>query len=103
MTPNEINGDVLAQHIYDHLKSELQKIDIPELLSGKPQREWSRCIKEIMGDLGKAFGYKVSAAGYPHADHGEFLYDMIWYKLDSEGFVLNSFYGDGVRIQHRGV
>jgi hypothetical protein len=44
-------------------------------------------VKQLFGDLGKRFGYKVAAAGYPGADDGEWLYDMVWYTLEN-GFMI---------------
>jgi hypothetical protein len=49
---------------------------------------WTMAVKTVMGDVGKSLGYYVSSAGYPRADQGEFLYDMIWYMLDPQGFIL---------------
>jgi hypothetical protein len=51
--------------------------------------DWTLAIKKAMGDLGRKSGLKVSASGYPFADQGEFLYDMVWYELDEAGFVIS--------------
>jgi hypothetical protein len=50
--------------------------------------KWTGFVKTSIGDLGKNLGYMVSASGYKGADQGEFLYDMIWYELGDDGFVL---------------
>lgn len=44
-------------------------------------------IKLFFGDLGRQQGFRIAAAGYVHADEGEWLYDMVWYEQDSAGLM----------------
>lgn len=44
-------------------------------------------IKEQMGELGQSLGYLVAVSGWLRRNEGEWLYDMVWYKLDSGFFV----------------
>lgn len=47
----------------------------------------TKTVKKTFGDLGKKLQYDVAAAGYPEADEGEWLYDMVWYSVN-DGLML---------------
>jgi hypothetical protein len=81
MTPKALANRIEAER--KTLTSQLAD----QLLSG-PRHGWTKGIKKLMGDLGKSLGFEVAASGYEDADQGEFLYDLVWYKLDDFGFVL---------------
>ena len=61
-------------------------------------RSTTMSVKERFGDLGRRLGYKVAAAGYRHADEGEWLYDMVWYLLDKRHDDASD-YGARVRVE----
>lgn len=45
---------------------------------------WTRNVKEALCRLGRSRGCKVAASGCDQATHGEWLFDLAWYR-DEEG------------------
>jgi hypothetical protein len=51
----------------------------------RPNSEWTRRLKEEIGDLGITNGWKVCTAGFEGRFDQEWLYDLTWYRNDAEG------------------
>jgi hypothetical protein len=83
MTPH-----ALADKIEMALRESLSPPLTVQLLGGT-RLGWTQEIKRVIGDLGKTLRYDVAASGYAGAHQGEFLYDMVWYEVDTRGFVLS--------------
>jgi hypothetical protein len=49
---------------------------------------WTIAIKEIMGELGIAKGYDVCTSGFRDDYSSEWLFDLIWYRNDKDGFLI---------------
>jgi hypothetical protein len=49
---------------------------------------WTKSIKRALGKLGEQKGYKICAAGIDDYER-EWLYDLVWYKEDSCGFLVS--------------
>ena len=49
---------------------------------------YTETIKIALGDLGEDFGYKVCTSTKDKIFNGEWLYDLVWYKENEEGFLL---------------
>lgn len=49
--------------------------------AGSNDAAWTRAIKESIGELGFRSGYEVCASGVDGRFSGEWLYDLIWYKI----------------------
>jgi len=84
-----IDRDQLATHIEQEATLAFGQDRLVECLRGGFGPA-TRIVKQVFGDLGKRLGYEVAAAGYKDADEGEWLYDMVWYRIDS-GLMTNQF------------
>jgi hypothetical protein len=72
--------------IEDWIAKELNKFAIKYLeLNKKDRPPLTKSIMTIIGSYGVNEGYEVCAAGLPDLFHGEWLFDMIWYKENHEG------------------
>lgn len=79
------NKDQILERIVDMAASRLAGAQLTELLHGSRWRPTTAHVKAAFGDLGKMLGFRVAASGYPGADDGEWLYDMLWYSVDEDG------------------
>ncbi|MBT3799662.1 MAG: hypothetical protein HOG05_00780 [Bacteroidetes bacterium] len=52
---------------------------------GLSDRQWTTEMKEIIGDLGVSNGFEVCATGFPDKFSTEWLFDITWYRNDSNG------------------
>jgi hypothetical protein len=48
----------------------------------------TREVKTFFGDLGRSLDFRICASGYKGADDGEWLYDLVWFESDEEGFMI---------------
>src|SRR5215207_1768026 len=48
----------------------------------------TREVKTFFGDLGRTLDFRICASGYKGADDGEWLYDLVWFESDEEGFMI---------------
>jgi hypothetical protein len=78
----EITRNLLLDSIEQEARTSFQGALLTGLLNAGP-RSTTAIVKERFGDLGRRLGCKVAAAGYKHADEGEWLYDMVWYLLEN--------------------
>ena len=51
--------------------------------------EWTRQIKSFIGRLGISKGYKVCASSHEQDFENEWLYDLVWYKENDTGFLID--------------
>ncbi len=77
-----MNRDELARRVEDHARVEFSKTPLTQLLRGGYPHA-TKTVKAIFCELGKSLGYEVAAAGCRGADEGEWLYDLVWYVMDS--------------------
>jgi hypothetical protein len=74
---------------------------LPEPLRGKGDRAWTMKIKEVIGSLGEKYGWDVCTSGFPDRFDPEWLYDLIWFRNDSDShlsevyLVMESEWGKG--------
>ena len=47
-------------------------------------REWTVAVKKTLGDLGKELGYDVCASDPKGRFEQEWLFDLIWFRLDHD-------------------
>jgi hypothetical protein len=78
----EITRRQLLDSIEQEARTSFQSASLTGLLRAGP-RSTTAVVKERFGDLGRRLGCKVAAAGFKHADEGEWLYDMVWYLLEN--------------------
>jgi hypothetical protein len=78
----EITRNELLDSIVKEARIAFEGPQLTGLLRAGP-RSTTMLVKERFGDLGRHLGCKVAAAGYRHADEGEWLYDMVWYLLEN--------------------
>ena len=78
-----------------HLMQKIEQTAISALGGSQLNDLWSSSfgsvttrVKQVFGDLGKSLGYQIAASGYPGADGGEWLYDMVWYVVGPAGMYL---------------
>lgn len=85
--PNQLpRKDEVLEKIVDMARSRLDGTRLTELLHGSRWRPTTAHVKAAFGDLGKKeLKFRVAASGYPGADDGEWLYDMLWYSVDEDG------------------
>jgi hypothetical protein len=54
------------------------------ILPGKGDGIWTTAIKRSLITLGRTKGYDVCASGFPNECHGEWLFDLIWYRNEPQ-------------------
>ena len=72
-----LDRNQLAERIEQAANAHFEGSRLTELL-GTGFMPITKVIKSVFGDLGKSRCFRVAAAGYPGADEGEWLYDMLW-------------------------
>jgi hypothetical protein len=82
----KVLAQMTPQELAERIKAALDGMN-PSLLAGD-RLAWTAGIKKVLGDLGKSMTFMVAASGYMGKSQGEFLYDMVWYRLD-QGYVLS--------------
>jgi len=55
----------------------------------KSNAAWTNIIKGLLGELGQKYGYKTFAGGINNKYQNEWLYDIVWYRRDSENYLEN--------------
>jgi hypothetical protein len=53
----------------------------------RPNSEWTRSLKEEIGNLGVRSEWKVSTSGFSNHFEQEWLYDLTWFRNDAEGYL----------------
>ncbi|KJS11860.1 MAG: hypothetical protein VR67_11810 [Peptococcaceae bacterium BRH_c8a] len=73
---------------------ELQIKDALETIPGKAKAEnwkydslWTRAVKQVLVDIGRANSYQTAANGCDNDNNGEWLYDIVWYQYDRAGHI----------------
>ena len=51
--------------------------------------QWTKGIKIALGDLGAQCGFDICTAGLPNKFSSEWLFDMVWYKNDEQGHLVD--------------
>lgn len=51
---------------------------------GRTDREWTTQLKEDISSLGETHGWTICTSGFKERFDGEWLYDLIWYRNDSD-------------------
>jgi hypothetical protein len=80
-------GKTMNTEAYKELAKEIENAIreiTPQTVSDTKNSTWTRCIKEIIGGIGKNKGFNVCASGFEGKFEPEWLYDLIWYKNNSE-------------------
>jgi len=49
---------------------------------------WTETVKALLGDLGKALGYRICASTKEKRYDAEWLYDLVWFKENSAGYLI---------------
>ena len=84
-----MNSIKIADAVFNIIKkneAELTKIGI------KKYKDFTNFLKIIIGDLGETLGYETATNCSKKYNEKEWLYDLVWYKIDDEikPFVLKS-------------
>ena len=54
-------------------------------ISGDTQ--WTRRIKELLGNLGASLDYDICCGGFPKFFNPEWLFDLVWFKNNTENLL----------------
>src|SRR2546430_2239391 len=64
-------------------------VSVPNSLGrGRGDGEWTTEIKRGIGTIGQQNGYLVCATGFPDPKNKEWLYDLVWFRNNSDHHLL---------------
>lgn len=79
------NNSVLIQDLKDCIIKCSEHISSNHLFGDK---RWTDSIKDFIGRLGEDKGFKICASTDDKLYDSEWLYDLVWYKENEEGFII---------------
>ena len=62
-----------------------------QLVPGTKDRDWTRQLKENIGNLGDSYGWRICTSGFKDHFDCEWLYDLTWYRNDSDNHLSEVF------------
>lgn len=83
----QLEQSEFADRIEEAARSAFEGKRVTEIIKRSGFGDATEMVKRTFGDLGRTLGNKIAAAGYPDADEREWLYDMVWYTEDADGFL----------------
>jgi len=80
---------VIDKNIIEEIKQRLNEYAHKAYADKLSDKQWTHDIKLIIGELGLKNNQEVCASGFPDSFDNEWLYDLIWYENNEQGFLKN--------------
>ncbi len=73
-----MNSEIIAKRVFDTI---FENEDRLTELGIKSYKDFTNLLKKTIGDLGFNSGYDVATNCDKEYNEGEWLYDLVWYKM----------------------